>query len=95
MLFSSADLAEFLGPAGDFGATVQVGGNPISAAFFDGYAEALGMQGSAPVILCRSADVSAVAEGAAVVVPGFGNFTVATVKPDSQGFAIITLEASS
>jgi len=93
VLFSAADLAEFLGPSGDFGETVTIAGADLSAVFFDGYTESLNIQGSSPALLCRAQDVDAVAEGAAVAVPSAGSFTVATVEKDSQGLAQVTLQA--
>ena len=93
-LFSPADMAEFLGPDGDLGETVTVAGADIPGLYLSGYEESQGMQGSGPVLLCRAADVSNVAEGAAVAIPSAGAFTVGIIQPDSQGLALVTLEAT-
>lgn len=90
-LFTDADLAGMLGDGGDFGTDMTVAGSPVSGILFSGHNEALGIDGTDPVVLVRSADVGGVTEGAAVVVPGTGSFTVGRVMPSGQGFTKLVL----
>ena len=64
----------------DFGEAVTVAGNPVTAIFDGGFADALGVAGTSPSLRCRSADVSAVAINAAVVRGGV-TYTVKARQP--------------
>lgn len=83
----SADLSSMLM---DFGTDAMVGGVAVRGIFDAAYADPLGVAASTPALLCASADVSTVAQGAAVEVNGI-SYTVAAVKPDSTGMTLLQL----
>ncbi len=90
-LETDADRLEYFDPE-FFGIVVQIGTASVNAIFDNGYAESNGIPGSRPMLTCRSADVSSVARGAAVTVPGHGNFTVISEQPDGSGISRVELE---
>ena len=83
------DYAPFLT---DFGIAATVGGVAITAIFDNGYADAFGIvSGSAPVLLCSSASVSAATVGAAVSVNAT-SYTVREIQPDGVGMTRLLLQ---
>lgn len=92
-LFTDADRAELLSAA-DFGTVALVADNPVTGVFQNGYAEALGMTGTWPQFLCASASVTAVSNGATVVI-GTDNFSVVRIERDGQGMAVLVLQAEA
>lgn len=73
-------------------AAATVGGVPgISGIFDDAYIDPLGMSGSQPSLLCASADVSAAAQGAAVVVNAV-SYTVGSIQADGTGMTRLLLQ---
>ena len=74
----------------DFGVAATVGGVALTGHFENGYADALGIAGSAPSLLIVAADAPSVALGNAVVVGG-ASYTVAAVEPDGVGITRLRL----
>lgn len=76
----------------DFAATsATLGGTAVSGIFDNGYAEAFGMDGSAPSLTLKSSAAAAAAHGTAVVVDGV-NYTVQGIEPDGTGVTKLILE---
>lgn len=71
--------------------TATVGGVSVTGIFDAAYQDALGITGSAPALLCASADVAAAVEGTAVVV-GSTSYTVTTAEPDGTGLTRLRLQ---
>tara|TARA_R100000808_G_scaffold155_1_gene1099 strand:+ start:6272 stop:6577 length:306 start_codon:yes stop_codon:yes gene_type:complete len=86
----------------DFGVVAlytPVGGAQVSiTVIFDNEYEAVDAGGSVafamqlPKILCRSADVTGVSEGAAIVIDGT-SYVVRVIMPDGTGMTELMLEA--
>jgi hypothetical protein len=74
----------------DFGITATVGGASVTGIFDDAYADPLNFSGSEPSLLCKSSDVSARAQGDAVVVNAV-NYTITAIKPDGTGMTRLLL----
>jgi hypothetical protein len=83
----TSDIAAMLA---DFGLSVTIGGVTVQALFDDSYTDAMQFSGSFPALTCASADVSTVAQGAAVVVNSI-SYTVAAIKPDGSGVTLLQL----
>jgi hypothetical protein len=75
----------------DFGVDATLNGTAVRGIFDDAYMDPLGMAGSQPALLCASADVSAAAQGTAVVVNSV-NYTVGSTQPDGTGMTRILLQ---
>ncbi len=72
-------------------ASCTIGGASVDAIFSNRAADALLAAGTQPQLTVKSADVSATARGAAVVVNGT-NYTVAKIEHDGTGLARVLLE---
>lgn len=70
-----------------------IGGATVRGIFDDAYQDLLGISGSSPAMLCASADVSAVAQGAAVTINSVA-YTVSSVQPDGAGMTRLLLSES-
>lgn len=77
----------------DFGVDATIGAATVRGIFDDAYADPLNFAGSAPALTVASAEVSGVAQDAAVVVNGV-NYTVASIKPDGTGVTLLVLQES-
>lgn len=75
----------------DFGVAATVGGASVRGIFDDAYLDPLGMSGSQPSLLCASADVSAAAQGTAVVVNTV-SYTVGSIQADGTGMTRLLLQ---
>lgn len=75
----------------DFGIAATVGGASVRGIFDDAYLDPLGMSGSQPALVCASVDVSAAAQGTAVVVNTI-NYTVGSIQPDGTGITRLLLQ---
>lgn len=71
--------------------TATVGGVAMNGIFDDAYIDPLGIAGSQPSLLCKSADVSGAAQGAAVVVNAV-SYTVGSIQPDGTGITRLLLQ---
>lgn len=90
MSFGAADMTAFVDPDMPGYALASIGGVDVAVLFANAYAEAFGMAGSAPSALAVSADVSTVAQNAAVTINGVA-YTVAAVEPDGTGMTRLRL----
>lgn len=71
-----------------------IGGVVVSGVFDADFAETLGFVGGAsPQLLCASADVASVVEGAAVTINAI-SYTVAEIHPDGTGVTVLKLESA-
>lgn len=91
------DFTDFL-KTDEFATAVTVGGISVNAIFDNDYipvdlGNGVQVESVGPAILCATADVSGVAQGAAVVVNGT-NYTVAEVQPDGTGLTTLRLRAT-
>lgn len=73
----------------DWGEQCVVAGSSVRGLLADDYVETLDISGNRPVLLIRTADVTAT-YGAAVIV-GSTSYTVAAIQPDSEGFTTLIL----
>ena len=90
---SEADRLEFL-DTDEFGSSVKVGGETISGIMLDPYVEALGAEGAALRLVCRTSDVTtltSVVHGTTLVI-GTTSYTVRSVQPDGEGMTSLVLE---
>jgi len=85
---NSADLLAMLG---DFGQTVTVSEDDITAIYDEDYVESLDIAGVRPLLHCRSTDVADVIQGDDVEVAGV-DYLVAKVQQDGTGVTILILE---
>ena len=84
---------ERLGYLADFGGPATVAGDDILALYEFEFIESNGVESYAPVLVCRTSDVSDVEHGDPVTVAGNANdYTVAGVQPDDAGFTTLVLE---
>lgn len=86
----SEDLSSFFV---DFGVTVTVGGVSVRGIFDNAFIQALGISGTGPVLIVKTASVPSVAQGDAVVISAV-NYTVAEIKPDGSGITVLELDAA-
>lgn len=81
----------------EFATAVTVDGNAVNAIFDNDYVavdlDGVELESLGPVLLCATADVSAVAQGDAAVVNSV-NYTVAEVRPDGTGMTLLRLRAT-
>ena len=84
------DIAAYLDLLGQ---SVTVAGSTVRGVFDAEYGEAFGVGSASPALTCASADVSTVAQGAAVTV-GATAYTVRAVEPDGQGVTVLRLHKS-
>ncbi len=69
-----------------------IGGIGIDALFDNGFMlGTMGIEGADAVITCKSADVSSVAHGTAVVVNAI-TYRVCGIEPDGDGLTLLRLE---
>lgn len=79
----------------DFGVSATVGGVACVGIFDNVYAQSLGFTaGTSPTLIVKAADVPAVAQNTAVVVPA-GSFTVTDVEPDGTGLTLLRLDSAT
>lgn len=75
----------------DFGFTAVVDGDFVRGIFDNAFAEHFGITaGTSPMLVCKAADVSDVAAGAAVHVNS-SDYTVASLEPDGTGMMVLRL----
>lgn len=86
----SEDLSSFFV---DFCVTVTVGGVSVRGIFDNAFIQALGISGTGPVLIVKTASVPSVAQGDAVVISEV-NYTVAEIKPDGSGITVLELDAA-
>lgn len=78
----------------DFGVSATVGGVACRGIFDAAWADTLGMGNTRPQLLVATADLPALAVGAAVTVPA-GAYTVQSIEPDGTGMATLILRRAS
>lgn len=75
----------------DFSVAVTLPSAAVVRGIFDAaYADPLGMAGNQPILTVASADVSAVAVGAALTINAVG-YTVTEIQPDGTGMTTLML----
>ena len=83
----------------DFGVDATLAAAPVRGIFDDDYVDsglgARGMAGSGPAFTLASAQVPASPYGAALVVPGHGNYSVVEHRPDGTGLSVLLLEKAA
>lgn len=88
---SQADLLSFLN---DFGVTATIGGTSVIGIFDDSFLmideDGLSVTASAPDFLCRTTDVSSVAENQAVIITGT-TWYVGSREDDGTGMTRLVL----
>ncbi len=73
--------------------TADFGGGLLVDGVFDAtYANALGIGGTQPVLLCKAGEVTSVTRGDVVTLNGEA-FSVAEKKPDGTGMVTLVLES--
>jgi hypothetical protein len=86
------DLTPFFAVS-DFGtaATYSVGSATVNGIFDKAYADPLGLvEGTAPVFVCRTADVPTAAHGQTFTINAVA-YTVCGVEPDGTGVTLLRL----
>jgi len=92
MIEDATDRLEFLDPE-EFGTTATVGAVPdVPVIFQDEHTQAMGIDGSKPMIWCRTADVAAAEFGTAVIVDGRSWTVAADPRDDGHGMTTLMLE---
>lgn len=95
MAVETADDRSYL--LADFGVDVTIGGSTIKAIFDNDY-QPVDAGGGVPfaiqqaMILCRSADVTSIAEGSLLTIAG-SSYAVTDIQPDGEGMTMLALEA--
>lgn len=85
------NLSDFFDSDQGFAVDALVGGVTVSGIYDSEYVETSRMSGFHPVFTCEFSKVATVKEGAAVVVPDEGAFTVAFVEKPVSGVTRIVL----
>lgn len=89
------DLAAFINADTPGYVLATVGGSSVAAIFDNGYADALGIAGSGPLLIAASSAVSSAALGTSVSVGGV-SYTVSGIEPDgmsgSAGLTMLRLQ---
>ena len=85
------DIDVFVDTETGFAVDAIIGDSTVSGVFDAAYAERLNTAGTAPVFLCRSADVAAVEQGDPVTIDGV-EYEVAGIEPDGTGMTTLVLE---
>jgi len=76
---------------GDFGLPAIVDGATVDGIFDNQFATALGFTaGAAPILVCKTEDVSTVEQEAPVTIGSTG-YTVTGVEPDGTGLTLLRL----
>lgn len=76
----------------DFGVDAVVGGVTVRCIFDNSFLDTLGIVADTrPMVLAKSADVSAVSVGAAVTIASVG-YVVAEIQPDGTGITRLMLK---
>jgi hypothetical protein len=88
--FVEQDIASMLSVS-EFATEVTIAGQPVRAIFDAAYVDPLGVAQVRPVLTCATADVAAVARGAAVVI-GAASYVVRGIEPDGTGVTLLILE---
>lgn len=79
----------------DFGVSVVVGGETLTAIFDDEYADGLEVEGSNPRLVCKDADLPADLAHGTVVTYGTQTFVVRGIQPDGSGMTALELEETT
>lgn len=87
MAFTEDFTAFFL----DFGVDATVDGEIVRVIFDNGFAERLGIGGSAPVAVGVTDDLASVVAGTAISI-GATHYTVTAVEPDGTGMTLLRLQ---
>lgn len=91
--FRASDKTQLLAVFGD---DATVNGHAVRGVFRNGYAEALDAEGTAPSLLCLAADVSGIAHGQTVLVPGHSfQGQVVSIQPDGYGWVLLLLHRTA
>jgi len=77
--------------ADEFGIEAVIGEATIEGILDDEYIEDLDIAGTRPVLICRTSDVAAVAQGASVTI-GTVSYKVVVARPDGTGVTRLVLE---
>lgn len=92
-MWDAADLADLIDPdLPGFALGTKADLSEIGGLYREPYAEAFGfVAGSNPVFLCVAAGAPARSES---LIVGGATYTIANVKPDGRGLAMLELEAA-
>lgn len=83
---------EIAGYFADFGVDAVVGGVTVRCIFDNSFLDTLGIvAGTQPMVLAKSADVSAISVGAAVTIASV-IYAVAEIQPDGTGLTRLMLK---
>ncbi len=75
----------------DFGLTVTASFGTFTAIFDHDYVETQGVNGTAPLLVCRTEDITSLAVGDALTVDG-GSYQAAIIEADGTGMSQVILE---
>jgi hypothetical protein len=84
------DLTAFFNPD-DFGTAVTYNGGTIYGIFDNEYVEIGAVATLAPILTCRTSDVSAASEGTSIVIGGV-TYQIMVKQPDGTGVSRLILE---
>lgn len=89
---SSADRLSMLA---DYGVSATINGTSVVTGIFDDKFLmvddlSLNIESSEPQFLCRTSDLTGIADGMTAVINGT-NYIITTLEPDGTGFTVITL----
>ncbi len=85
------DLSVFLQTQDFATAATYQGSATVNGIFDNQYFEGMNFQGSAPVFMCRTADVASAAHGQTLAV-GADTYKIVGVEPDGTGITLMRLE---
>ena len=85
------DLSVFLQTQDFATAATYQGSATVNGIFDNQYFEGMNFQGSAPVFMCRTADVASAAHGQSLVVDGI-TYKIVGVEPSGTGISTLRLE---
>jgi hypothetical protein len=76
----------------DFGVDATIGAATVRGIFDNDFITSMGLvAGTGPVLLCASASVSAVTQGASVTIASIG-YTVTGIEPDGTGMTLLRMQ---
>jgi len=88
--FVVEDLGIFFA-ADEFATNATIGAATIQGILDDEYIEDLDIAGTRPVLICRTSDVTAVAQGTVVTINETA-YTVVDIRPDGTGVTRLILQ---
>jgi hypothetical protein len=76
----------------DFGETVTIAGQAVVVVWFEPSADAIGIAGTKPSLVCPTAKLPAGLEEGHVVLRGTHLYAIALIQPDGTGVTTLVLE---